>query len=96
MRRYIDLIPILINLVVIIFMSLVLNGIFDSEPFLDFRITYSKKLLLVFNYLLVLNFITGFVLNFNKNKVKTLLLHIIISIIYHLLIPPFYNKIAPW
>ena len=96
MRKYINHIPLVFNMGVIIFMSLVMNGFFESEEHLDFRVSYSKKLLLFLSYSLLVSFILGIVLNFKKEKWKYLILFIITSIIYFLLISPFYNKLSPW
>ena len=96
MRKYINHIPLTINIIAIIFMSLTINGVFESEDFLNFRISNSKRLLMIFSYSLLANFVLGVILNFKKEKWKYLLLLLITSIIYFLLISPFYNKISPW
>lgn len=96
MRKYINHIPLFFNIVAVVFMLLVLNGIFESEDYLNYRISNSKRLLLILSYALIVNFILGVLLNFKKNKWKYLVLFLITTIIYFLLIRPFYNKMSPW
>lgn len=96
MRNYINHIPLVFNIGVIIFMSIVMNGFFESEEYLDFRVSYSKNLLLFFSYALLVSTILGIVLNFKKEKWRYLILFIITLVIYFLLISPFYSKISPW
>lgn len=95
-NKTIKVIPLALNLIMIIFVLLVLAGIFEDEKYLDFRVSYSKGLSLFFGFFIPINCIVGIILNLKKQQRKILIAILITSFIAFFLTKDFYDKLSPW
>ena len=86
----------IINVLFLIFIVFILLGFFDNEKYLNFRVSYSKKFLLLGSVVISINFLIGFLTSLNKKRRNILYLIIASTLIIFILMNPAYNKIAPW
>jgi len=71
-NKKIRIIPLILNILMIVFMFLVSIRFFDDEKYLDFRVSYSKDLSLFFAFFIPVNCIIGILFNLKKATKKNL------------------------